>query len=232
VLNATGDTLQMFGLSFVGLALLAYFNHHPLPADLAPDKILPYFMTQAFQSGAVGLVIAAILAASLSSIDSAINSCTSVVVIDVYHRFVRPRDAASADDRHQVTVSRVATVLFGTIGTLLATNVSRIGTLLEIANQLVNAFSGPLFGIYVLAMFSRRATGSPTLVAGIVGTFTSYVVAYRTSIGFMWPSTFGLAATVVIGWTLSRLLAARPTEDAIRLTWWHVMQRGDEAVGS
>jgi SSS family solute:Na+ symporter len=232
VINAAGDALWMFGLSFVGLALLAYFNHHPLPADLAPDRILPYFMTQAFQSGAVGLVIAAILAASLSSIDSAINSCTSVVVIDVYHRFVRPRDAASADDRHQVTVSRVATVLFGTIGTLLATNVSRIGTLLEIANKLVNAFSGPLFGIYVLAMFSRRATGSPTLVAGIVGTFTSYVVAYRTSIGFMWPSTFGLAATVVIGWTLSRLLAARPTEDAIRLTWWHVMQREDEAVGS
>jgi len=232
VINAAGDALWMFGLSFVGLALLAYFNHHPLPADLAPDKILPYFMTQAFQSGAVGLVIAAILAASLSSIDSAINSCTSVVVIDVYHRFVRPRDAALADDRHQVTVSRVATVLFGTIGTLLATNVSRIGTLLEIANKLVNAFSGPLFGIYVLAMFSRRATGSPTLVAGIVGTFTSHVVAYRTSIGFMWPSTFGLAATVVIGWTLSRLLAARPTEDAIRLTWWHVMQREDEAVGS
>src|SRR5438093_722139 len=114
VVNAAGDALWMFGLSFVGLALLAYFNHHPLPADLAPDKILPYFMTQAFQSGAVGLVIAAILAASLSSIDSAINSCTSVVVIDVYHRFVRPRDAASADDRHQVTVSRVATVLFGT----------------------------------------------------------------------------------------------------------------------
>ena len=41
-----------------------------------------------------------------------------------------------------------------------------------------------------------------------------------------------MAATVVIGWTLSRLLAARPTEDAIRLTWWHVMQREDEAVGS
>jgi len=54
-------------------------------------------------------------------------------------------------------------------------------------------------------------------------------VAYHTSIGFMWPSTFGLAATMVTGWGLSRLLAARPTEDAIRLTWRHVM-RGEVAA--
>ena len=56
-----------------------------------------------------------------------------------------------------MVVSRVATVAFGAAGTLLATNVSRIGSLLEIANKLINAFTGPLFGIYLLAMFSRRA---------------------------------------------------------------------------
>ena len=55
-------------------------------------------------------------------------------------------------------VSRVATAGFGVLGTVLAMNVSKIGSLLEIANKLINAFSGPLFGIYILAMFSRRAT--------------------------------------------------------------------------
>src|SRR6266571_5093186 len=82
-----------------------------------------------------------------------------------------------------------------------------------------------LFGIYVLAIFSRRATGSPTLLAGIVGTLTSYVVAYQTSIGFMWPSTFALAATVATGWVLSPWLPVRPTEEALRVTWWQVMRR-------
>src|SRR5262249_47592562 len=109
VINAAGDALWMFGLSFVGLALLAYFNHHPAPPDLAPDKILPYFMSKVFPPGAVGLVIAAILAASLSSIDSAINSCTSVLVIDIYGRF---GPGARADGRHHVIVSRTATLLF------------------------------------------------------------------------------------------------------------------------
>jgi SSS family transporter len=226
IVNAVGDALWMFGLSFVGLALLAYFNHHPLPSEFASDKIVPYFMSQAFPPGAVGLVVAAILAASLSSIDSAINSCTSVVVVDFYHRLALGRrvgHAFAGDDRRQVFVSRVATAVFGLAGTLLATNVARIGSLLEIANKLINAFTGPLFGIYLLAMFSRRATAVPVLIAGLAGTFTTYYVAYRTSIGFMWPSTFGLAATLFIGFALTAVLRTRPSEAALRLTWWEVV---------
>jgi ABC-type Co2+ transport system permease subunit len=103
----------------------------------------------------------------------------------------------------------VATVGFGALGTLLAINVSRIGSLLEIANKLINAFTGPLFGIYLLAMFSRRATAVPVLIAGVLGSFTSYYVAYRTSIGFMWPSTFGLAATLICRMGTRRLCCAR-----------------------
>src|SRR6185369_14312053 len=90
-----------------------------------------------------------------SSVDSAINSCTSVVVVDFYNRLVLGRQTddrgSRGDDRRQVLVARVATVGFGALGTLLAINVSRIGSLLEIANKLINAFTGPLFGIYLLA---------------------------------------------------------------------------------
>jgi Na+/proline symporter len=228
VVNAAGDVMWMFGLSFVGLALLAYFNHHPLPAEYASDKILPYFMSQAFPVGAVGLVIAAILAASLSSIDSAINSCTTVVVVDFYHRLVLGRRTRPRSDRQeqsrQVYVSRVATVLFGITGTVLATNVSRIGSLLEIANKLINPFTGPLFGIYLLAMFSQRATSGPVLVAALVGSFTSYYVAYQSRIGFMWPSTFGLAATLVVGAVLTGVSRTEASLEARRLTWREVMR--------
>jgi len=223
VINAVGDVVWMAGLSFVGLALLAYFNHHTLPPEYASDRILPYFMAQTFPPGAVGLVMAAILAASLSSTDSAINSCTSVAMIDGYQRLVIGRTIGRNDSpstaRHQVRLSRIFTGVFGLAGTLLATNVSRIGSLLEIANKLVNAFSGPLFGIYVLAMFSRRATATPALVAGVAGTLTSYYVAYHTPIGFMWPSSFGLAATLLVGAVLSRLTPSRPTAAALELTW-------------
>ena len=227
IVTAAGDIIWMFALSFVGLALFAYFQRHPLPADFSTDKILPYFMSLTFPRGIVGLVIASIMASSLSSVDSAINSCTSVVVVDFYNRLVLGRQTShrlnQSDERHQVLVARVATVGFGALGTLLAINVSRIGSLLEIANKLINAFTGPLFGIYLLAMFSRRATAVPVLIAGLAGTFTSYYVAYRTSIGFMWPSTFGLAATLLTGFALTVVLRTRPTEAALRLTWREVM---------
>ncbi len=126
--------------------------------------------------------------------------------------------------------SRIATVLFGASGTALACNVSRIGTLLEIANKLVNAFSGPLFGIFLLAMFSYRASSRAVLVGGVVGAITSYYVAYYSVIGFLWPSTFGLVATLMTGYALSTVLPAPSVSRGRELTWWAVMRRSAEAT--
>jgi SSS family transporter len=229
VVNAAGDALWMVGLSFVGFALFAYFQHHPLPPEMATDKLVPYFMSLAFPAGAVGLVIAAIMAASLSSIDSAINSCTSVAVVDLYNRVWKGRDVRpgeqNAADVEQVTVSRITTVFFGALGTALACNVSRIGTLLEINAKVVNAFSGPLFGIFLLAMFVARVRSAVALIAGAAGAFTAYYVAYQSSIGFMWPSTFGLAGTLATGLVLAVLWPSDPTAPGRQLTWWRVMER-------
>lgn len=230
IVNAAGDALWMIGLSFVGFALFAYFQRVPLPPEFATDKLVPYFMSLAFPAGAVGLVIAAIMAASLSSIDSAINSCTSVAVVDLYNRVWRGVTVASGNhdavaDREQVRVSRIFTVIFGAIGTTLACNVARIGSLLEINAKVVNSFTGPLFGIFLLAMFSRRAGSVAVLAAGIAGALTAYYVAYYSSIGFMWPSTFGLVATLVVGVVLAVLLPMAADDARRALTWRAVMNR-------
>lgn len=230
IVNAAGDALWMIGLSFVGFALFAYFQRVPLPPEFATDKLVPYFMSLAFPAGAVGLVIAAIMAASLSSIDSAINSCTSVAVVDIYNRVwkgadVRAATMTPAEEREQVLVSRIATVFFGALGTAFACNVSRIGSLLEINAKVVNAFTGPLFGIFLLAMFSRRASSAAALGAGVVGALTAYYVAYHSSIGFMWPSTFGLAATLLAGAMLAVTMPMAAGDPRNALTWRAVMNR-------
>lgn len=228
IVNAAGDALWMIGLSFVGFALFAYFQRVPLPPEYATDKLVPYFMSLAFPAGAVGLVIAAIMAASLSSIDSAINSCTSVFVVDLYHRVWRGESVGAATPvaaRAQVRVSRIATLIFGALGTTLACNVSRIGSLLEINAKVVNAFTGPLFGIFLLAMFNRRSGSMAALVAGSAGAFTAYYVAYHSTIGFMWPSTFGLVATLVIGWAMAVTLPMPVGDPRRALTWAAVMSR-------
>jgi Na+/proline symporter len=230
VVNAAGDALWMIGLSFVGFALFAYFQTHTLPPEMQTDKLVPYFMSLAFPAGAVGLVIAAIMAASLSSIDSAINSCTSVAVVDIYNRLWKGRDIRPDDEDvdqvEQVRVSRIATLVFGALGTILAINVSRIGSLLEINAKVVNAFTGPLFGIFLLAMFVERARSAVALVAGVAGAVTAYYVAYQSTIGFMWPSTFGLVATLLSGVLLAMVMPASHDDKGRQLTWKKVMARG------
>jgi SSS family transporter len=231
VVNAAGDALWTAGLAFVGLALFSYFQLHPAPAGLPADRMLPYFMSQAFPAGAVGLVIAAILAASLSSIDSAVHSCSSVLMVDVYHRLLLGRQQVAtsagathaAEDRSDVFVLRLITALVGIAGTTLACNVQGVGGLLEIWNKLINSFTGPLFGIYVLAMFVSRATSLAALAGGLAGAVVAYLVAYHSSIGFLWPSTFGLAATLLVGAALTLFDRAPPPAE--QLTWRAVMKR-------
>lgn len=230
VINAAGDALWMIGLSFVGLALFAYFQHHTLPAEYQSDKLVPYFMSLAFPAGAVGLVIAAIAAASMSSLNSAINSCSSVAVVDFYNRLWLKRQLqrgqhTAQDERRQLRASKLFTLLFGAIGTIAAVNVSRLGSLLEIANKLVNAFSGPLFGIYLLAMFSSNARSEAALAGGVAGALVSYYVAYHSGLSFLWPSTLGLIATMVVGGVMARLWPAPASAPGRALTWSAVMRR-------
>ena len=98
-----------------------------------------------------------------------------------------------------------------------------IGSLLEINAKVVNAFTGPLFGIFLLAMFSARASSAAAFVAGVSGALTAYYVAYHSSIGFMWPSTFGLVATLAVGAMLSAVRPMAGDDARTALTWRAVM---------
>jgi hypothetical protein len=137
---------------------------------------------------------------------------------------VRDTDSATAD-QHQVRAVRVATLIAGIVGTTLACNVAAIGSLLEINAKVVNAFTGPLFGIFLLAMFSERASSAAVLVSGVAGAVTAYYVAYHSAIGFMWPSTFGLAVTLVTGGALALMRPTAADDPRRALTWKAVLRR-------
>jgi threonine/homoserine efflux transporter RhtA len=83
-------------------------------------------------------------------------------------------------------------------------------------------------------MFSRRASSIAVLVAGVAGAVTAYYVAYHSRIGFMWPSTFGLAATLVAGALVSLVAPMGDADARAALTWHAVMNRpprGAENIG-
>jgi sodium-coupled monocarboxylate transporter 8/12 len=230
LINAGGDILWTVGLAFVGLSLFAYFRFHIIPSTVKPDEIFPYFMAQRFPAGILGLVIAAIFAASLGAIGSAINSCTSVIIVDFYDRLILKRAVtdertSEADERRQVFISRLATLGIGIVAIILSSLVGHIGDLIEIANKVIQLFTGTLFGIYILGMFTQRTRSLGALIGGLVGVAVSLYVAFASPLSFTWPTVCGFLATIIVGYGTSLLLPATAHEDSQILTWRHVMQR-------
>ena len=259
IVNSIGDTFWTLGLSFVGLALFAYYKG-VLPPGVREDALTIHFMREAFPSGLNGLVVAAVLASGLSAIDAAINACSSVIMSDFYKPYlakyfvpapapsiaadVAPSTApvvayaepgtqvlssagasqSEAEQRHDVTVSRIVTVLFAAIGMALATQVQHLGNIIEIAQKAIQTFTGPLLGLFLIGMFTRRAHATRTLIGGTIGLFIALWVAFASTIGFIWPTVFGCGATLVLSYVLSLILPGRVSEQQRQLTWRNVMK--------
>lgn len=235
LVTAISDVVWMTSLAIVGLALFAYIQHNPLPEAIreTPDRIFPYFMSQVFPVGVTGLVIAAIMAASLGSIAGAINSLCAVAMVDFYKRLWLGRSSHSAEsereERREVFVSRLVTLAVGIIGTTLSCNVARMGTIFEISNKLINSFTGPLLGIFLLGMFTRRANEPGVFCGGFMGTAVTLYTIHLSNQGvvsFLWPSTFGLLATLVVGHLSSFVFASRRAHRS-ELTFQAIMQRAE-----
>ncbi|HDZ91163.1 MAG: sodium:solute symporter [Deltaproteobacteria bacterium] len=143
---------------FIGTGLFAYYSVHPelLPSSLngplAGDRIYPYFIVTEFPAGLRGLIIAAILAAAMSSIDSSLNCVSTLSLLDFYKRYLN-RDA---DDRLCIRMLRVFTVSWGILGTATGLAMIQVQTALETGWQLAGIAGGGLVGLFLLGILSAR----------------------------------------------------------------------------
>lgn len=142
-----------------GLVLFAFYqvNGDPLTSGkiAKADQILPYFVMNEMPHGLPGLFIAAIFAASMSTISAGINSLTSASLVDFYQRLWRNPDLS---EHNQLKIARWLTFAYGTIVIILAFVVQRLGTLLEATNKVIGLIGGPLVGLFLLGIFFKRAS--------------------------------------------------------------------------
>ena len=163
------------------------------------NYVFPTFVTTELPVGLVGLMIAAIFAAAMSSIAAELNSLSTVTVIDFYHRHLK----TAATDRHYLTVSKVATGFWGLFASGFALYAPNLGSLIEVVNQVGSYFYGSLLGVFVLAVGVRRATARGAFWGLIAGMLVVAAVAYTTSVSFLWFNVIGASAVVVVGMVLS-----------------------------
>jgi Na+/proline symporter len=152
--------------------------------------------------GLVGLLIAAIFAAAMSTIAAELASLSTATIIDFYRRFLRP----TADDAHYLAISRLATGLWGAFACFVAVWAAELGSLIEVVNRFGSFFYGSILGVFILAVAFRRATGHGAFIGLIAGMASVAWVASFTNVAFLWHNVVGAVAVVIVGLVASELL--------------------------
>ncbi len=221
-LNLAAMWIVLPGLLMIGVGLYAYFSQHPgelgegtlaqiIAADATvADRALPEFVRLHFPPGVAGLFLAALMAAIMSSIDSATHSVSTALVVDFRDRLFPGLRAKNASG--ELRAIRLLVLGIGAAAITLACFVGPLGNVFDIGKKLTAAFGGPLLAIFVLAFFSKRATWLGVLLSVAGSTVMTLGLMYSQDWFSVWYWPVGFGTALVLGYVTSLLQAPQPTE--------------------
>lgn len=201
IFNAVVDFVIIGVLLFIGLGLFAYHTNFPeqLPTGLGRDQLLPYYIIHALPNGVSGLLITALFAAAMSSMDSGI-SCISTVII---HDFLKPLRTRPGDDARDLKLARILTFVLGALATFVAFYVARFGHLLKAYTSLISLFNAPILALFLLGMLTTRARFAPWLVSSLLAIGVNLFVQYRSNIHWIYYFPLSLGISLIAGYLFS-----------------------------
>jgi len=134
------------------------------PADYG-DKIMPHFMVTKIPAGLVGVIVAAILSAAMSTISSGMNASATVFTIDIYKRYFKTQ----LNDKQTLNILHIGTVVFGLAG--MGAGIAMIGvkSILDVWWQLSGIFAAGMLGLFLLGIISRQTRNQEAIIATIIG---------------------------------------------------------------
>jgi len=199
-------------LAILGLSLFAYFKIHPesllngTSIEDSADLLFPKFIVIGLPSGFSGLVLAGLLAASMSSLSSGINSSSMSIINDFILRFGK-RDYS---DNEQVKMAKYISFAIGFVIVLLSFVVGNIkGNLLELSYKTINLLVAPLFVPFFMAMFVRWAKPTATLIGTLLSGVAAVLISFSNeifglSISFLWiiPGSFTVGILISLALSL------------------------------
>ncbi len=163
------------------------------------NYVFPRFVLDNMPIGVVGLIIAAIMAAAMSSVAAELNSLATATTMDFYRRWWRPESS----ERETVAVARIATALWGGFACVVATFATNLGSLIEVVNRFGSYFYGSLLGVFVLAFAFPRVRGRGAFYGLLLGMCAVWLASSYSSVAFLWFNVVGCAVTVAAGCAIS-----------------------------
>ena len=200
---------------FLGLGLGAYATANPSFVDTLPltsagapnfNLVFPQYVLSQFSAGFVGLVMVGLLAAAMSSIDSAINSLSAATIED----FVRP--FRSLNDRQTLRWSRWTTLAWGLFAVVFSFQVEQIApTVLEAINKIGSMANGPLLALFCLALLLRKVAERAAVAGFLLGVGGNFLIAWLLpEVSWLWWNLSGFVIAFSAGWAGSVALGNKP----------------------
>jgi SSS family solute:Na+ symporter len=205
----------------LGVLLFGFYSLNAgLPEDVQPDGILSYFIVNQVPPGASGLLVAAIFAAAMSSIDSALHSLATCMTVDFYQRYAK----SPKNEVQSLNMAKGLIVVWGILGILSAFYVASTGeSLLPFLITYTTMFLGPLLGIFLMGVLVPRANATGAFFGTIAAVIILAVGTEFDWITFpgIWRSAVIAPVAVGLGWLIS-LLGSQPSQRSLQgLTLWH-----------
>jgi solute:Na+ symporter, SSS family len=159
------------------------------------NYVIPRFVLDHLPIGLVGLFIAGVMAAAMSSIAAELNSLATSTVIDFYRRWLRKEGS----DEHFLLVSKISTAVWGAFACVVALYAATLGSLIEVVNRFGSFFYGSILGVFLLAMISSaRPLGA--FIGLIAGMLTVAAVNFGApEVSFLWHNVIGAVTVVAVG---------------------------------
>ncbi|MCA9550056.1 MAG: sodium:solute symporter [Myxococcales bacterium] len=158
------------------------------------DYVFISFVLSYLPAGLVGLLIAVIMSAAMSSTASELNALGSTTYIDLYQRALAP----THDDRRAVQASKLFTALWGGVALAFAATASLLDNLIEAVNILGSIFYGTVLGLFLVAFFMKRVSATPVFLAALVAQATVVTLFFTSELGFLWYNVVGCFVVMLV----------------------------------
>lgn len=199
-----------FGL---GTTLYVYYLENPNVINSSkPDELLPFYIVQNLPVGVAGTVIAALFAASMSSLDSSMNSIASAYITDIHRRFKK-----DTSDKKNLLLAKWITILIGFLGTSFAMLIAtaNVEYIFDYFQEVLGLFGGGLAGIFILAIFIKQAN-SIGAITGLFGSaLVTWLVRSQTEVTVYLYAAVGVISCVMIGYLVSILFGGKRSGTAL-----------------
>jgi len=184
-------------------------QHLPGSKSLDKDYIFINFVMTHLPHGLIGLLLAVVFLAAMSSTASELNALASTSAVDIYKRIMRPNES----DAHYVKASRVLTVIWALLAMVYASLASQAENLIQFVNIIGSLFYGTLLGIFLVAFFLRRIGATAVFIGGIAGELVTLYLYFfqREAVAFLLYNLLSCAVVVVVA-TLAQLALPKKEE--------------------